>query len=71
MRKVLYGFGVLTYDDIKDTPFPEKFITLVEITPPDEVESKRKWEEKAIKEGRLHPQKRPKAILKKCLTTNS
>lgn len=62
MRKVLYGFGVLTYDDIKDTPFPEKFITLVEITPPDEVESKRKWEEKAIKEGRLHPRKHPKAI---------
>lgn len=62
MRKVLYGFGVLTYDDIKDTPFPEKFITLVEITPPDEVESKKKWEEKAIKEGRLHLHKRPKAI---------
>lgn len=62
MRKVLYGFGVLTYDDIKDTPFPEKFITLVKITPPDEVESKRKWEEKAIKEGRLHLHKRPKAI---------
>lgn len=62
MRKVLYGFGVLTYDDIKDTPFPEKYITLIEITPPDEVESKRKWEEKAIKEGRLHLHKRPKAI---------
>lgn len=65
MRKVLYGYGVLTYDDIKNDPFPERFITLMEITPPDEVKAKKEWEEKAIKEGRLHPRKRPKAILKK------
>ena len=62
MRKVMYGKGLFTYDDIKDLPFPERYVQLVEITPPDEVEAKEKFMAEAIKSGRIHPRKRPKAI---------
>ena len=62
MRKVLYGYGVLEYNDIKNNPFPEKYVTLVTITPPDEVKDKEKFMAEAIKTGRVHPRKRPKAI---------
>lgn len=58
MRKVT---GVINFN----VPFPERFIKLVEITPPDEVKAKKKFMAEAIKSGRIHPRKRPKAILKK------
>ena len=62
MRKVIYGNGLFTYSDIQNLPSPERFVKLVEITPPDEVESKEKFIAEAIKTGRIHPRKRPKAI---------
>lgn len=64
MRKVIYGGGLFTYNDVKDLYAPERFVTLVEIAPPDEIESKKKFMAEAIKTGRVHPRKRPKAILK-------
>lgn len=62
MRKVIYGNGLFCFNDIKDLPAPERFVKLVTITPPDEVESKEKFMVEAIKTGRVHPRKRPKAI---------
>lgn len=62
MRKVIYGGGLFTYKDIENLYAPERFVGLVTITPPDEVESKEKFMAEAIKTGRIHPRKRPKAI---------
>ena len=62
MRKVIYDGGLFDYNDVKNTPNPEKYVGLVEIAPPDEVESKEKFMAEAIKTGRVHPRKRPKAI---------
>lgn len=62
MRKVIYGGGLFTYKDIENLYAPERFVKLVEITPPDEVKSKEKFMAEAIKTGRVHPRKRPKAI---------
>lgn len=62
MRKVVYGGGLFTYKDIKNLYAPERFVTLVTIAPPDEVEAKEKFMAEAIKTGRVHPRKRPKAI---------
>ena len=62
MRKVIYGGGLFDYNDVKNTPNPEKYVGLVEITPPDEVEAKKKFMAEAIKSGRVHPIERPKAI---------
>ena len=65
MRKVIYGGGLFTYNDVANLPFPENYVGLVEIKPEDEVKSKAKYLEKAIKEGRLHPRKRLKAVTPK------
>lgn len=62
MRKVIYGGGLFDYNDVKNTPNPEKYVGLVEIAPPDEVKAKEKFMAEAIKTGRVHPRKRPKAI---------
>lgn len=62
MRKVVYGGGLFTYKDIENLYAPERFVTLITIAPPDEVEAKEKFMAKAIKTGRVHPRKRPKAI---------
>ena len=62
MRKVIYAGGLFNYDDIKNLPNPEKYIQLVPITPPDEVESREKYLAKRIKEGSLHPRNRFKAV---------
>lgn len=62
MRKVIYGGGLFTYKDIENLYTPERFVTLVTITPPDEIEAKEKFMAGAIKTGRVHPRKRPKAI---------
>lgn len=65
MRKVIYGGGLFTYSGIANLPFPERYVRLVEIEPEDEVKSRTKYREKAIKEGRLHPRKRLKAVAPK------
>ena len=65
MRKVIYGGGLFTFNDMANLPFPEKYVDLVEIEPEDEVKSRAKYREKAIKEGRLHPRKRLKAVAPK------
>jgi len=61
MRKVIYAGGLFTYDDVKDMPFPEKYVQLVEITPPDEKEAREKYLAEAIKAGKRHPFVRFKA----------
>lgn len=65
MRKVMYAGGLFTYDDIKDLPFPENHVQLVEITPPDEVEARKKYLAEAIKSGKRHPFVRFKAVAPK------
>lgn len=55
MRKVTYLGGLFTYDDVKNFPFPEKYVRLVEIEASDEKEAKEKYISKRIKKGTLHP----------------
>lgn len=61
MRKVIYGGGLFTIKDLEGVKFPERYISLVEIIPFDEAESKQKYIAKRIEAGTLHPRKRPKA----------
>lgn len=55
MRKVIYGGGLFSYNDIKDLPFPEKYVRLVEIEAPDEKEAREKYISERIEKGTLHP----------------
>lgn len=55
MRKVTYLGGLFTYDDVKNFPFPEKYVRLVEIEASDEKEAKEKYISERIKKGTLHP----------------
>ena len=43
MRKVVYGGGLFTYKDIENLYAPERFVTLITIAPPDEIEAKEKF----------------------------
>lgn len=62
MRKVIYGGGLFTFKDIEGIHAPERYVTLVEITPPDEEEAMQKYIAERVKAGTLHPRKRPRAI---------
>lgn len=55
MRKVTYLGGLFTYNDVKDFPFPERYVRLVEIEAPDEKEAREKYVSERIKKGTLHP----------------
>ena len=65
MRKVIYGGGLFTYNDVKDLPFPEKYVQLVEIEAPDEVEAREKYIAERVKKGTLHPRVRWDAVAPK------
>lgn len=55
MRKVTYLGGLFSYNDVKDFPFPERYVRLVEIEAPDEKEAREKYISERIKKGTLHP----------------